>query len=224
MSSVWGDLDGDRIVDSQLIDVDGDGHIDVQFTDTNHDGVADVALIDHNRDGVADVQVFSDQAGGGLVMEDHNADGVADRIYEVGPFDVGAAGPSSSSYDSYPATDTVAAGPFPVGGDTAAVLNNVNSQMADAGLIYRDAMNPGSVDQDQVEGAMERSHNAARNAETMAGYTYQQKISNDIHQGDLDRAYQEQSSQAATDTYIEADRANSRADWAVWNSQQERGV
>jgi hypothetical protein len=181
-SSAWGDLDGDHVVDTHAVDVNGDGHFDVQYTDTNHDAVADVMLVDTNGDGVADAQAFSDEAGGGVVLVDHNADGVADVAYTVGPFDTG----TDSAYQD-------SSGPFPVDsgltGDTAAVVGSVNAQMSDAGLIYHDAMNPGSVDPHAVDAAVQRSDNAAQNAGQMAGYTYQQQVSNDIHQGDLQRQY-----------------------------------
>ncbi|HTJ38867.1 MAG TPA: hypothetical protein VL738_37025 [Dactylosporangium sp.] len=219
--SAFGDLDGDHVVDTQAVDVNGDGHFDVQYTDTNHDSVADVMLVDTTGDGIADVQVFSDQHGGGVVMEDYNADGVADVAYTVGPFDTGGYSPQVE-------TGYADAGPFPADtgltGDTAAVLNSVNSQMSDASVIYHDAMNPGSVDPNEVDAAMQRADNAAQNAQQLQGYTYQQQVSNDIHQGDLDRQYSEQAHQQATDAYIDSDRAADQADWAVWNSQQERGA
>jgi hypothetical protein len=96
--------------------------------------------------------------------------------------------------------------------------------MSDASVIYHDAMNPGSVDPNEVDAAMQRADNAAQNAQQLQGYTYQQQVSNDIHQGDLDRQYSEQAHQQATDAYIDSDRAADQADWAVWNSQQERGA
>ncbi|GAA2335578.1 hypothetical protein [Dactylosporangium salmoneum] len=215
--SAWGDLDGDHVVDTQVVDVNGDGHFDVQYTDTNHDGVADVMLVDHNHDGVADVAVFSDEHGSALVMEDHNHDGVADSVYTVGPFGSGH-GDTAAADGPFPTAGTATAGPFPTGGtetvaagpyptgDTGAVLDSVNSSMHDAGLIYRDAMHPGSVDQHDVDAAVQRGENAARNAQTMQGYTYQQQVSNDIHRGDLDRQYSEEAHQAATDAAIEAER------------------
>ncbi|MEV6932830.1 hypothetical protein AB0M46_51220 [Dactylosporangium sp. NPDC051485] len=215
--TAWGDLDGDHVVDTQFVDVHGDGHFDVQYTDTNHDGVADVMLVDHNHDGVADVAVFSDEHGSGLVLVDRNGDGVADAVYTVGPFGSGH-GDTAAAGSPYTTTATAAAGPFPTGGtetvaagpfptgDTAAVLNNVNSSMHDAGLIYRDAMHPGSVDQHDVDAAMQRTENAARNAQSLQGHTYQQQVSNDIHRGDLNRQYSEEAHRAATDAAIEAER------------------
>jgi hypothetical protein len=202
--SVFGDLDGDHVVDTQAVDVDGDGHFDVQYTDTNHDAVADVILVDTDGDGLADVQAFSDGAGGGVVMEDHNADGIVDVAYTVGPFPQAG----QAEYSDVPAD----AGPFPVdtasgiGGDTGAVVDSVNAQLHDAGTIYRDAMHPGSVDRHEVDAATQRSDNAARNAESTAGYTYQQQVGNDIHQGDLDRQYSADAHRATTDAYIEAER------------------
>jgi hypothetical protein len=211
--SALGDLDGDHVVDTVAVDVDGDGRFDVQYTDTNHDAVADVIFVDADGDGLAD-QVYTLGP-----VDPGQVHGPFDTGPAQGPFDAGPAG----SYAAAPATGAVAGGPFP-GGDTGAVLGNLNDRMADAGLIIRDAKDPGSVDQGELDAATERSANAARNGQAMQGHIYQQDVSNDIHQGDLDRQYTQQAHQDATDAAIDGDRAESRADWAVWNSRQERGA
>ncbi|WP_432994670.1 hypothetical protein [Dactylosporangium sp. CA-233914] len=234
--SAFGDLDGDHVVDTQAFDVNGDGHFDVQYTDTNHDGFADVMLVDTNGDGLADVQYMDLNHDGhaDVMYVDGNADGLADQAYTAaGPFDTGHADASGS----YPQTQAVSSGPFPTDGgyggnagylgltgDNAAVASSVNSLMHDAGTIYHEALNPGSQDPGEVQAATEHASNAARNAQSMQGYTYQRQVSNDIHQGDLDRQASEQAHQQATDNAIETDRATSQADWAVWESKMERGA
>lgn len=68
----------------------------------------------------------------------------------------------------------------PLDAGTRAVFDMTNQALADAGAIYRDAMDPGSVPAADVAAASERIDNAAAHSAAMQGETYRQEIANDI--------------------------------------------
>ncbi|GIE30556.1 hypothetical protein Ait01nite_036010 [Actinoplanes italicus] len=225
----WSDTDGDGIIDSQLVDADGDGQTDLQITDANLDGTADKLLMDHTGDGIADLLSERDAFGIEHVTVDADGDTLADAEFTDGPFPADPPPAEEALFvvdDAPPVFDTAAptVAPVPAGltGDTAALVGSINSQMADAGLIYDSAMNPGSVSGTDVNAAMERADNAARNAQSLAGYTYEDQVSNEIYKHDLEQQYLETAHTEATDAWIESENAISRADQAVWDSEQER--
>ncbi|MFD0744406.1 hypothetical protein ACFQ1L_23270 [Phytohabitans flavus] len=225
----WNDLDGDGIIDTQLVDVDGDGQTDLQYTDTNVDGAPDLMMTDYDADGVADVQAFRDSAGVDHVAVDVDSDGLADQVFSSGPFPVEVSAPvgtGDAPIFDVPATTLPDAGPsattYGLTGDTAAIADSVNASMADAGTIYDSVVDPGSVSDAEVDAAMERADNAAQNSRLLEGDIYQREVSNDIYQGNLDRQYSEEASRIETDTYIETENAVSRAEDAVWQSEQAR--
>jgi hypothetical protein len=227
----WSDTDGDGIIDSQLVDADGDGQTDLQFTDSDLDGTADTLLMDHTGDGTADLQSERDASGTEHVTVDSDGDTLADAEFTGGPFPAEPAAPSEALFVvdeepepvvEAPVFEAPPAAPPGLTGDTAALVGSINSQMADAGSIYRSAMDPGSVPDDAVNAAMERADNAARNAQVLAGYTYEDQVSNEVYQHDLSQEYTEAAHTEATDAWIGSENAISRADQAVWDSKLER--
>jgi hypothetical protein len=231
----WSDTDGDGIIDSQLVDADGDGQTDLQFTDSDLDGTADTLLMDHTGDGTADLQSERDASGIEHVAVDTDGDTLADAEFTDGPFPAEPPATSEALFvvDAEPVREAPPvfeapvfeappAAPPGLTGDTAALVGSINSQMADAGSIYRSAMDPGSVPDDEVNAAMERADNAARNAQVLAGYTYEDQVSNEVYQHDLSQEYTEAAHTEATDAWIGSENAISRADQAVWDSKLER--
>ncbi|GAA4567533.1 hypothetical protein [Planotetraspora kaengkrachanensis] len=103
--------------------------------------------------------------------------------------------------------ETTAAYVPPVGGGMGGFLDNLNSQMADAGTVYRSALDPSSVSDDELASAEERIDNAARNSSVLEGYTYQDQVYNDVIQHDREVQWSNQAHEAETDAWIEADRA-----------------
>lgn len=227
--SDWIDTNDDGVADSGIIDVNGDGATDLQYTDLNGDGVAEVLLVDVNADGATDYQVTDLGGGVGDVLVDSDADGVADGEYLVAPFPTYPTADyltaSAPIFD--PATTGAAwtdpaagaTGPF-ASSETASLVSSINAQMADASTVYHSALDPNSVSADDLSAAEQRISNSARNAQSMAGYTYQQEVSNSVYQGDLQRQWADTASEEATSTWIDAQRAIDRADQAVWDSER----
>lgn len=220
--SVLTDVDGDLVADSIASDLDGDGIADIEQVDTDGDGWADVIFVDAGTDGVADVAIVDSDY-------DTHADTVVGLTDGVEPDEVGepdtaderdpATGAHDSLYGAYTVDESATAAEVDytpeLSSGTQAVLDMVNGQMSDAGTIYRDAMDPGSESAEDVAAANERIDNAAQNSRAMEGYIYQQEIANDIRASELDRHAVDEAREAATDAWIESERAISRANDAL---------
>ncbi|MGQ0778213.1 MAG: hypothetical protein ACT4NY_28025 [Pseudonocardiales bacterium] len=175
-----------------LSDLDGDGLADIGEFDTDADGYSDVLAIDTGRDGVADI-----------AFVDSDYDGYADTVVTA---DDSAVVTTNSSGDIYDVPN------YDAPSGTQAVIDMVNSGMKDAGTIYRDAADPGSVSAEEIAAASERIDNAAQHSRALEGSIYQQEVANEIRSDELTRQTVEEAQRTATDVWIENERAISRAD------------
>lgn len=205
--SVLSDLDGDGLADIGEFDTDADGYSDVLGIDTGRDGVADVAFVDGNYDGSADTVSTADDSAEPTEDDEDTEAGTGGDLYAVADSDEETAD-SSADIDNVPSYDVPS---YDVPSGTQAVLDMVNSATKDAGTLYRDAMDPGSVSADEVAAANERIDNAAQNSRALEGHIYQQEVTNDIRSDELARQTSEEAHETATDAWIEAERAISRA-------------
>jgi hypothetical protein len=216
--AVLSDLDGDGLLDYGEFDTDGDGWSDVVMADTGGDGVADVAVVDADSDGYADAVVTAVTPDPVYV--------VTPAVHHEPAYDPGyvaTAAPVAPAYDPiypdagtdlYPVAGDLAGFPatgLPVSSGTQAVLDMVNGGMSDAGTLYRDAMDPGSVSADEVAAATERADNAAQNSAMLQGEIHYNTVSNEIHEQELTRTTMEQASTLETDTWIETERVISES-------------
>lgn len=111
-----------------------------------------------------------------------------------------------------------------VGGDTGALLDSINTSMGHAGTLYDEALDPGSADAGDLAEAQQHADIVAGNLGWMQG----QVTADEMHQDAVsDQARTEaewRARETAAETQREAELAEYRADWEVWESERERGA
>ncbi|MEV5409264.1 hypothetical protein AB0K60_10570 [Thermopolyspora sp. NPDC052614] len=218
----WIDLDGDGVQETWTSDANGDGVAETQLTDANFDGVADVQQYDTDGDGFANTRYV-----------DVNYDGVVDQ----GLFDTdgdGAFDAQTVAQNAFAGGSSGGAGPFPDSGASgstpqldpqlATFLDALNAGQADAYTVVKGTIDPGSVSADELEAAQQRLHNSGQNTSFLEAQVAADEIRNDVARDTLERQWADQEREYAAQVEREAELAESRAEWAVWESQKERGV
>lgn len=221
-----GDLDGNPDVTIGFYDTDDDGTLDEAAADTTGDGLVDVVGADTDHDGAIDV-VGADTDGDGVgdwFAMDHDQDGAADVIVTV--TEVGGSTSDTITWDSMaePAADATAtapgadwatptAAPDPtMDSGTAAVLDSVNAGMSDATAIYRDAMEPGSVDPARVDEAMADTEDIVQSNGVDEGLVTGEEMRQDA-QSDMTQMQDTwRAEEAAAEVALDAERASTAAD------------
>jgi hypothetical protein len=202
--------------DPFTLDWDGDGISDIQFVDLSGDGLVDAVMFDLDTtlptsfDATAPWPEPVDDVVAPVDMAATAWDVVSNDVVATDP---GAAGPFPVATDPF--------APIPMSSGTAAVLDSVNQLTGDATLLYHDAMDPGSVDPAEVDAALQRADNLESWSTYWEGQNAADEIRNDVNEWDQQHRWEDQAREDANAAWIDADRAISKAEWAVWESEQE---
>jgi hypothetical protein len=197
------DLDGDGIFDSVQFDTDHDGRIDTEYTRTP-DGLGHLFL-DTDADGFADSHYLD------------TAPGTDQPLTLTDPVTPAAPEATATTLPAFDADSVMSS-------DTQALRASINLNLGFAADVWHSQVDPGSVSADDLAAAQEHANTVAGNLGWMQGQVTADAMHNDIVNDQAQREALWSQRESDAEVTREADLAEYRAGWTVWDSEQERGA